>query len=402
MVFEEILAENLIEEISMGPFGSNIKKECFTDSGVAVLNGSNLVGFSLNEDTFGYVTEEKADSLGKANASRGDVVITHRGTLGQAVFIPQNSTRDRYVISQSQFRVRCNERILPEYMVYYLHTPQGRHKLLANASQVGVPALARATSTFKKIVFEVPDIKYQEKVVSFLELIRAKIEKNSAINNNLYHQLDTIYQSIYPYLPSDELPDGWTCVPVGTLCDSISVKHSFDKENLIFLNTGDIENGQFLHETYSLVADMPGQAKKSIKVNDILYSEIRPINRHFAFVNFNADDYVVSTKLMVIRAYNINARRLYHFLTMQETIRELQIEAESRSGTFPQIRFENVQRLPIVIAPPDVELQFAHILEDYYKMIDSNIRQNQQLITLRDNLLSKLMSGEIDVSDIQL
>ena len=185
MVFEEILAENLIEEISMGPFGSNIKKECFTDSGVAVLNGSNLVGFSLNEDSFGYITEEKADSLGKANASRGDVVITHRGTLGQAVFIPQNSTRDRYVISQSQFRVRCNERILPEYMVYYLHTPQGRHKLLANASQVGVPALARATSTFKKIVFEVPDIKYQEKVVSVLELIRAKIEKNSSINNNL-------------------------------------------------------------------------------------------------------------------------------------------------------------------------------------------------------------------------
>ncbi len=171
---------------------------------------------------------------------------------------------------------------------------------------------------------------------------------------------------------------------------------------MIFLNTGDVKNGQFLHETYSLVADMPGQAKKSIKVNDILYSEIRPINRHFAFVNFNADDYVVSTKLMVIRAHNINARRLYHFLTMQETIRELQIEAESRSGTFPQIRFENVQRLPIVIAPPDVELQFAQILEDYYKMIDSNICQNQQLVTLRDNLLPKLMSGEIDVSDIQL
>ena len=127
MKFETILAEELIEEISMGPFGSNIKKECFTDTGVAVLNGSNLIGYALNEDSFGYITEEKADSLGKANASRGDVIITHRGTLGQAVFIPQNSTRDRYVISQSQFRIRCNEKILPEYMVYYLHTPLGQH-----------------------------------------------------------------------------------------------------------------------------------------------------------------------------------------------------------------------------------------------------------------------------------
>ena len=107
---------------------------------------------------------------------------------------------------------------------------------------------------------------------------------------------------------------------------------------------------------------MPGQAKKSIKTNDILYSEIRPINRHFAFVNFQADDYVVSTKLMVIRSREMDSRRLYHFLTTHE----LQIEAESRSGTFPQIRFENIQRLPIIIAPSDIELQFIQILKDYY------------------------------------
>lgn len=184
-MFEEVKAEDLIQEISMGPFGSNIKKECFTDSGIPVLNGSNLNGFVLNEDSFGYVTEEKADSLGKANARRGDVVITHRGTLGQAVFIPENSTCERYVISQSQFRIKCNERILPEYMVYYLHTPLGQYKLLSNASQVGVPALARATTTFKKITFDVPSIEVQRKIVDFLELIRAKIDNNSKINKNL-------------------------------------------------------------------------------------------------------------------------------------------------------------------------------------------------------------------------
>ncbi len=185
MNFEKLKAEELIEEISMGPFGSNIKKECFVDAGIAVLNGSNLNGFVLNEDSFGYVTEEKADSLGKANASRGDVVITHRGTLGQAVFIPQDSSRDRYVISQSQFRVKCNNKILPEYMVYFLHTPIGQHRLLANASQVGVPALARASTTFKQIIFDVPEIEYQRKIVLFLETIRKKIENNDAINRNL-------------------------------------------------------------------------------------------------------------------------------------------------------------------------------------------------------------------------
>ena len=82
---------------------------------------------------------------------------------------------------------------------------------------------------------------------------------------------------------------------------------------------------------------MPGQAKKSIQQNDILYSEIRPINKHYAYVNFEAFDYIVSTKLMVIRANGINSRRLYHYITSENVIIELQLEAETRSGTFPQI-----------------------------------------------------------------
>ena len=185
MKFETMKIADLVSEISMGPFGSNIKVECFVEEGIPVLNGSNLGGFALKEDSFRYVTEEKADSLGKANAHRGDVVITHRGTLGQIVFIPQDSLHDRYVISQSQFRVKCNEKILPEYLVYYFHTRIGQHKLLSNASQVGVPALARASTTFQTIEIEVPDLESQRKIVRLLETIRQKVEVNNAINENL-------------------------------------------------------------------------------------------------------------------------------------------------------------------------------------------------------------------------
>lgn len=185
MRFKTVRIADLISEISMGPFGSNIKVECFVDKGIPVLNGSNLEGFVLKEDSFRYVTEEKADSLGKANAHRGDVVITHRGTLGQIVFIPPDSLHDRYVISQSQFRVKCNESVLPEYLVYYFHTRIGQHKLLSNASQVGVPALARASTTFQTIEIDIPDVESQQKIVDILEVIRKKIEMNNEINDNL-------------------------------------------------------------------------------------------------------------------------------------------------------------------------------------------------------------------------
>ena len=193
MKFETMKIADLISEISMGPFGSNIKVECFVDEGIPVLNGSNLDGFVLKENSFRCVTEEKADSLGKANAHRGDVVVTHRGTLGQIVFIPQDSLYDRYVISQSQFRVRCNERVLPEYLVYYFHTRIGQHKLLSNASQVGVPALARASTTFQTIEIEVPDLETQRKIIDLLETIRRKVKVNNEINENLLQQAQSFF-----------------------------------------------------------------------------------------------------------------------------------------------------------------------------------------------------------------
>ena len=188
---------DLIDEIAMGPFGSNIKVDCFVDKGIPVLNGSNLEGFELSEKSFRYVTEEKADSLKKANAYKGDVVITHRGTLGQIVYIPQTAQRDRYVISQSQFRVKCNKKVLPEYFVYYFHTPIGQHKLLSNASQVGVPALARPSSTFQKIEIEIPDLETQKKVVKLIGSLQTRIKTNAEINDNLQQQAAALFANFY-------------------------------------------------------------------------------------------------------------------------------------------------------------------------------------------------------------
>ena len=66
MKYKTYSVAELIDEIAMGPFGSNIKVSCFVDEGIPVLNGSNLDDFVLKEDSFRYITEEKANSLKKA------------------------------------------------------------------------------------------------------------------------------------------------------------------------------------------------------------------------------------------------------------------------------------------------------------------------------------------------
>ena len=251
--------------------------------------------------------------------------------------------------------------------------------------------------TMEQIKVHVPvDLAEQKRIAKILGSLDDKIELNNKINRNLEEQAQALFKNWFvdfePF--GGVMPEEWKEESLADLCGSISKVHKFDKKDLIFLNTGDVDHGQYLHRTYSLVKDMPGQAKKSIQKNDILYSEIRPANGHYAYVNFNAEDYVVSTKLMVIRAKEISSYRLYNYLTNPDVIAELQTEADARSGTFPQIRFENIQRLSMVIGSKEVETRFSKLLENLYKQIFANIEENQKLIDLRDTLLPKLMSEE--------
>lgn len=173
-------------KIAMGPFGSNIKVDNFVPTGVPVLNGANLTGFKLKEDSFNYVTERKAEELKNSLAYRGDIVVTHRGTLGQLVYIPSGSKFDKYLISQSQFLVRVNpDKADSRFVTYFFHSPYGQYLLLSNASQVGVPALARPTSTFKSLEIPLPPLRIQRKIADMLCLLDNKIELNAQINQNL-------------------------------------------------------------------------------------------------------------------------------------------------------------------------------------------------------------------------
>ena len=127
------------------------------------------------------------------------------------------------------------------------------------------------------------------------------------------------------------------------LIESVSKTHKFNKDKLIFLNTSDVLDGKILSYNYSNTSDLKGQAKKTIKYDDILFSEIRPKNKRFAYVNIKeTEDFVVSTKLMVLRnkTKNVLTKYIYYFLTYEGTLDYLQMRAENRIGSFPQITFD--------------------------------------------------------------
>lgn len=390
MKFKRYRIADLLDEISMGPFGSNIKKECFVKTGVPVLNGSNLTGIALNDDEFRYVTEEKADSLGKANAHRSDVVVTHRGTLGQISFIPETSKYERYVISQSQFRFRCNEKVLPEYLTYYFHTRKGQYDLLSNASQVGVPALARATTTFQQLEVEIPDIVEQHKIVEIFENFRKKMEINIKINNNLSDLLQTIYQ--------EQFGDGNLITSQGILSDigsyskekvavsELNVNTYFSTENMLPGKAGSTEATN-LPDTPQTTACRKG---------DTLISNIRP---YFKKIVYCEDTCGCSTDVLCFTPVQ-SQYAAYLFSTLYTDKFFAFMVAGSKGTKMPRGDKQHIMTYPIVL-PTENELEeFNAIAFPVIEQINSNKVENKRLSALRDALLPKLLSGEIDISTI--
>ena len=402
MGYETYRIADLIDEIAMGPFGSNIKVSCFVDSGVPVLNGSNLEGFSLSEKTFRYVTRKKADSLNKANAHRGDIVITHRGTLGQIVFIPQDSKYDRYVISQSQFRVRCNDKVLPEYLVYYFHTPIGQHKLLSNASQVGVPALARPSSTFQQIEVVLPELSIQKRVVEIISTIQKKIVNNQELNDNLEQQAQSYFQELFVDNADPEWDIG-TISDLGTVVGGSTPSKAkpeyYTKSGIAWITPKDlsINKSKFVSHGENDITEL-GLKNSSAAImpeGTVLFSSRAPIG----YIAIAAGEVTTNQGFKsVVPKPEIGTPFVYFFLKNTLPV----IEGMASGSTFKEVSGSTMKNVPAVIPDAETLAKFSDFCAPIFAQQRILEEQNQSLATLRDNLLPKLMSGEIDVSAVQL
>jgi type I restriction enzyme S subunit len=180
----------------------------------------------------------------------------------------------------------------------------------------------------------------------------------------------------------------WKESKLGEHVDSISETYKFKpNEQVVFLNTSDILLGRVINRELQDSVGLPGQAKKKIKKGDFLFSEIRPANGRYAMIDFNAEDYVVSTKLMVLRCNDKIDRNFFRiFLTSKEQVEYLQMIAEDRSGTFPQITFDHIYNLNISLPPLTEQKAIASVLSSLDDKIDLLHRQNKILEAMAETL----------------
>jgi type I restriction enzyme, S subunit len=194
--------EQVAVRVGMGPFGSSIKVDSFVADGVPVISGQHLRGLMMEDNTFNFVSDEHAERLRAANVQRGDVVFTHAGNIGQVAFIPESSRYDRYVISQRQFFLRCDRtQISPSFVALFFRSPEGRHRLLSNASSSGVPSIARPVTYLRSIPLTIPPSALMRAFDRMVQPLFARFKRN--LEEAGTHA--TLRDALLPKLVSGEL-----------------------------------------------------------------------------------------------------------------------------------------------------------------------------------------------------
>lgn len=188
----------------------------------------------------------------------------------------------------------------------------------------------------------------------------------------------------------------WVECSIGDLCSTISDTYKGNDEYVVLVNTSDVLEGKVLNHETVANKNLKGQFKKTFKRDDILYSEIRPANKRFAYIDFeNTSNYIASTKLMVLRHNEkVLPEYLFALLKSNYVITELQHLAETRSGTFPQITFSS-ELAPMKVFLPDKDTQkrIVSILSSIEQKIDKNNEINNNLEQQMQALFNEYLSS---------
>ena len=401
-----------ILDIAAGPFGSNLKVDCFIQRGFPIIDGANLKSYKVTDNITKFVTEEKARSLSRSIAKRNDVIVTISGNVGQISYIPIESQYEEYLVSQRQFRVTFDtERVYVPYLVYYFHTREGQHKILSFANQTGVPALAQPLKNFRNIDISLPDIETQRRIANVIESLSDKIEINNRINHNLEAQAQALYKSWFvdfePFMDGKfveselgMIPEGWEAKPLSSICHiekkTINPqKHptclfthysipAYDNSELPELQKGsDILSNKYIISDYT-----------------ILFSKLNPRIKRIWNVYQSESNPICSTEFVVYKPIDIDTYPfLYSFITGDDFYNNIMSKVNGATGSHQ--RFHPEETLDILV-PYHIDCYrlYSQLVLPIIQQIDENKRENHYFASLRDSLLPKLMSGELKINDL--
>lgn len=288
--WKEYLLEEVIEKF-IDYRGKTPQK---TSSGIPLMTAKIVKGGRLLEPTEFIANEDYSTWMTRGFPEINDVLLTTEAPLGEVALVKDKNV----ALGQRLITLQTKKKLCDSvFLKYYLQSFEGQSTLQSRASGSTVEGIKSAE--LKKIEISLPPIDEQKSIASILSSLDDKIDLLHRQNSTLEKMAETLFMQ---WFVEEAIVQSENQILLGDLIESVSITHKFPNNNVVFLNTSDIYLGNVLVHDPIDVKTLPGQAKKTIEKDDILFSEIRPANGRWAYIDFEADNYVVSTKLMVLRS----------------------------------------------------------------------------------------------------
>lgn len=344
-----------------------------------------------------YTTEKHITEAGLNNSStkllqKDDIIISARGTVGEMAMIPFPMA-----FNQSCYGIRAKDGVNSTFLYYLLKNSISKLKLMTHGSVFDT--ITR--DTFATLIVGIPDKKTQDTIAATLAAIDDKIELNNKINDNLQQQAQTLFAEYFCLQSGDSAPQGWSLTTLGDV--AVISNKSFNP----------LKQPEKMLEHYSIPAfdetrypvfELSTAIKSNKFIVDadcFLISKLNPTTKRVWRPYCMTQDAVCSTEFIVYKAKDRELTDFLYSLIDSSSFSDFMCShvtgsTGSRQRTIPSDTLQYQFYMPTTKEIAD----FSAVVAPMYAQIRVNAMENARLKDIRDSLLPRLMSGEIDVASI--
>jgi len=384
VVLKDVLSE---KGYIRGPFGSALKRAEMKSEGIPVYEQQNAI--YDNRIFRYYINEEKYQSLKRFTTYTDDLIISCSGTVGKVSIIKHDDPKG--IISQALLTLRVNkDLILPEFLKYFFSSYEGYNSLVSRATgSVQVNISKRAV--IEEIPLKLPPLDVQRKIVHYLSLIDKKIETNEKINKNLEEQLSLLFNDWFvnctPFKNEELIKSEWGVVPESW--------KDIEFGELIEITSGNRPDEKSEDKTSEFNIPLFGASKIMGYTKEYSYNEdiliIGRVGTHGVVQRVNYPCFPSDNTFVIKSDY-------YGFV--YQLLKRIDYDSLNTGSTQPLITQKSLKTVNAVLPDEKILSKFEMISKTIFDKIQLNNDEISNLTKLRDTLLPKLMSGEIDVSKI--
>lgn len=397
---QELIDKEMLEPPMDGNHGEiHPKTTDYVKSGVPFIMANNLINGKVDYSNCAFITNKQASTLKKGFAHSGDVLLTHKATIGRTALV--GTEYDTIILTPQVTYYRVKRGISNLYLKYYFDSNEFQ-QTLANWAGSGSTRAYLGITAQRKLPVVLPPLEIQTKIAEFGRILDDKIELNNKVNENLEQQAQAYFDELFivnakPNWPYCALSDIGSIVAGGT--PSKSKSEYYAEQGIAWITPKDlsIDKSKFISHGENDISELGFSKSSATKMpaGTVLFSSRAPIG----YIAIAQNEITTNQGFKsVIPHENIGTTYVYFLLKKLLPT----IEGMASGSTFKEISGAGMKSVPTVMPDADTIQCFNTFCQPIFNEQEILEAENRRLSALRDSLLPKLMSGEIDVSTIDL